>query len=889
MKTINADGTPKSGYWALQPDPAQDPTGAGRAGRLHALPQQNMVPPNSGSTEEVVGMPIATDWTSTEFDDVSLLRLDAPKLYSNDIPLNFFPVLTQTQFNPVLFGNSDVSNPDPNPNLLDQIAIDDRADGTVRVGVISLTPQSLVIDLFFYTSPRWAFVDTTSFLTFPHFISPPPLPTFPIPPSLLARLLFRYFPESKNLPPPALEEGEVEFFQSCDYGGDATVFNRDIANLAALASATAKVNGGAAVKLGPNTQAILYSEPGFAGTSQAISSDTTCLQGLPIGTSIGSLQIRPPVAPFSVSSDCSSCQLSGINLSNSVLDGATLSGTDLSSANLASASLIGAVLEDVNLSHAAIGQAHFDQADMKGSNWLGVDLRTAASFANLILDRASGFGNANLEGVDLTNASLREIDFNFTNLTNAKLSHADLTGANLTQTSLNGADLTNNAILHKADLTFSDLTGAQLPGADLTNASLVNTKTGANFTGAHLDGSYLYIADFSSATLNGATLNDVAFGITVLAGATVNGATFAGTNIGAGATYTLDQLKVANLNGAIFDQQTFGFMDFSGINFSGASFQGATFENITCGGPTNFTGANLTSATFEQDPTSHSLSGCKFDRANLQKATFKTSIAGMGMMLGSSTFNGAQMQGAQMVDTDATGADLTGANMTGANLLGAVLSKPLSLQNAILDGALGLAGNDLTQAPLSTVSLRGTNLSGTKLIQAKLVSAHLEGADLSFAQLQGAALDKANLTGANLYHAFLSNDSQGQVDSAATATQAHLKNVNLSYAVLSGVDFSYANFYGTNPAGQGPCGTTGTGNYQGFTQGCAAAHGATLSDTNFSDAYLFGVDFTDAEIRGVNFSRAILIGANLGATLGNQHVFRRGHESAPVLSDRELI
>jgi len=631
------------------------------------------------------------------------------------------------------------------------------------------------------------------------------------------------------------------------------------------------VNQGAAVQLGPNTQVILYSEPGFAGTSQAISSNTACLDGLPIG----SLQIRPPVVAFSVSSGCSSCQLSGINLSNSVLDGASLSGTDLSSANLTSASLIGAVLEDVNLSHAAISQAHFDQADMKGTSWLGVDLRTAASFANLILDRASGFGDVNLEGVDLTGASLREIDFNFTNLTNAKLSHADLTGANLVQTTLNGADLSNHAILQKADLSFSTLTGAQLPGADLTNANFMGVKAGANFTEAHLDGSYFPFTDFSSATLNGATFNGGQFILTVLAGATVNGATFAGSNIG-DADYTLDQLRVANLYQAIFDKQTFAFMDLSGINFSGASFQGAVFENITCGGPTNFTGANLTSATFQQDP-SQNLSGCNFNGAALQKATFKTGIASLGMKLGSSTFNGAQMQGAQMVGTDVTGTDLTGANMTGANLQGAILTKPLSLQNAILDGALGLAGGDLSGAPLSTVSLRGTNLSQTKLLTTTLTSAHLEGADLSYAQLQGATLDRANLTGANLYHAFLSNDTEGKVDSAATAQQAHLKNVNLSYATLSGVDFTYANFYGTNPAGQNAC-TTEKDNYQGFTKGCATAHGATMSDTNFSDAYLFGVDFTDAEMRGVNFSRAILIGANLDATL-ESNTFSGAHTS----------
>ncbi|MBV9036200.1 MAG: pentapeptide repeat-containing protein [Acidobacteriaceae bacterium] len=866
VKTINADGTPKSGYWALQPDPAQDPNGTGRAGRLVALPEQELVPPNSGTTEEVIGMPLAADWTSTEFDDTALVRLDAPKLYSHDIPLNFVSIATQQGANPVLFGTSAGSN--PLPNLLDQIVIDDRTDGAVRVGVTSQTVYPIFVNLvpFFYTSPRWAFVDKTSFLTFPPFVALPPLPVTPPPPSLLARLLFRVFPESKNLPTPALEEREVEFFQSCGYGGDAAVFNRDIANLAALASSTAKVNQAAAVKLGPNTQVILYSEPGFAGNSQTISSDTNCFDSLPIGTSIGSLQIRSLVAPFSVSSDCSSCQLQGINLSNSLLDGASLSGTNLSNANLTSASLIGAALEDVNLSHATISQAHFDQADMKGTSWFGVDLRTAASFANLILDRASGFGAADLEGVNLTGASLREIDFNFTNLSHATLSHVDLTGANLVQSQLIGTVLTNNAILQKADLTFSTLNGAQLPGADLTNASLIYAKAGADFTGAHLDGSYFVFTDLSSATLNGASLNGSELSLAVLAGATLNGqTTFAGADIG-NADYTLGQLQVANLYQAVFDKNTFAYMNLSGINFSGASFKGATFQNITCGGPTNFTGANLTSATFKQDPP-NSLSSCNFNGATMQKASFQTDAAGLSIKLGSSTFNGAHMQGAQLVGADLTGTDLTGADLTGANFQSAILTKPLSLNNATLDGALGLAGNDLSGAPLEYASLRGTNLSGTKLYGAHLNSANLEGADFSSAQLQGATLDQANLTGANLYGAFLSNDTQGQVDSAATAVQAHLKNANLSYATLSGVDFSYANFYGTTPAGQNTCATT-KDNYQGFTKNCASAHGATMTDTHFPDAYLFGVDFTDAAMRGVDFSRAILIGANLGATLG---------------------
>lgn len=824
VKTINVNGAPKSGYWALQPDPAQDPTKAGRLGRLHALPQQNMS--TLKASWEVVGMPLAADWTSTEFDDTALLRLDAPKLYANDVPLNFFPVpnAQDQNYNALLFGNSVASY----PNYLDQVVIDDRADGTVRVGATSQTLITLLS--FFYLSPRWAFVGSTSFLTFP------PLVTLnPPPPSLLARLQFRFFPESKNLPAPALEQGEVELFQSCGYSGDATVFNRDIADLAVLASSTAKVNQAAAVKLGPNTQVILYSEPGFAGTSQTLASDTNCFDSLPIGTSIGSLQIRPPIAPFSVSSGCSSCQLQGINLSNSVLDGALLSGTDLSNANLTGASLIGTALEDVNLSQATISQAHFDNADMKGTSWFGVDLRTAASFANLILDRASGFGGANLAGVDLTDASLREIDFNFTNLSNAKLLHADLTGANLVQSKLIGTQLTNRAILQKADLSVSTLTNAQLTDADLTHACLDVATANANFTGAHLDSSSLAGTDFRGATLNGAT--------------------FAGADIG-NAFYTLDQLRVANLYQAVFDKQTFLSTNLSGLNFSGASFKGAVFQNITCGGPTNFTGADLTGATFKQNPPNN-LSGCNFNGAILQKAT-------LGVQLGSSTFQCvqiqanlqcAQMQGAQLVGADLTGTDLTGANLTSANLRNAILTNPLSLNGAIFDEAVGLAGGNLSGAQLSNVSLRHTNLSGTKLY--------------------GAQLNGANLDGSNLSGAFLTKPPGG--GAAANLGGAFLRNVNLSQAQLSGADFTNASFYGTIAVGTGTCAVNAN---TGFTNNCATADHAVLNNTQFGGAYLFGVDFTSAQIQGVQFANTVLTGANfnkakvsLDSTIGTNSGF----------------
>lgn len=142
-------------------------------------------------------------------------------------------------------------------------------------------------------------------------------------------------------------------------------------------------------------------------------------------------------------------------------------------------------------------------------------------------------------------------------------------------------------------------------------------------------------------------------------------------------------------------------------------------------------------------------------------------------------------------------------------------------------------------------------------------------------------MNLANLTNATLYHAFLSNDTGGGISNAASLRQAHLKNANLSFAQLSGVDLSLANFYGDNPAGtsNGKCKTAlsprectgpGSGNYEGFTCGCASAASATMTLTDLSRAYLYGVDFSAAQAQGVNFSEAVLTGARFdGASISS--------------------
>ncbi len=96
---------------------------------------------------------------------------------------------------------------------------------------------------------------------------------------------------------------------------------------------------------------------------------------------------------------------------------------------------------------------------------------------------------ANLTGVNLTEADLKWVKLQGSDLCKANLHDANLTGARLTSANLAGVSLTG-AILHMANLSKADLQSASLfraslngailfeanlSGADLMNASLVNT------------------------------------------------------------------------------------------------------------------------------------------------------------------------------------------------------------------------------------------------------------------------------------------------------------------------------------------------------------------------------------------------------------------------------
>jgi hypothetical protein len=100
----------------------------------------------------------------------------------------------------------------------------------------------------------------------------------------------------------------------------------------------------------------------------------------------------------------------------------------------------------------------------------------------------------NLQGADLSNFYLGDVNLNMANLSGANLSNASLRNA-----SLEGANLTG------ANLICANLTGANLTGANLTGANL----TGANLTGANLTGANFSKADLRLVNLDEDIFSDV--------------------------------------------------------------------------------------------------------------------------------------------------------------------------------------------------------------------------------------------------------------------------------------------------------------------------------------------------------------------------------------------
>jgi len=160
---------------------------------------------------------------------------------------------------------------------------------------------------------------------------------------------------------------------------------------------------------------------------------------------------------------------------------------------------VGADLSGISLIGASLREANFIDAKLSGAN-LSKSYLSWAKLGWAILS------DANLSETDLKGADFRKANLSRANLIEAEMMEADLRKVNLSGAILRGANLTE-ANLKNADLRGADLQGAYLVMADLNDANLEK----ANLTGANLTG-----ADFSEANLSGAVLTGANLSRTIL-------------------------------------------------------------------------------------------------------------------------------------------------------------------------------------------------------------------------------------------------------------------------------------------------------------------------------------------------------------------------------------
>ncbi len=383
--------------------------------------------------------------------------------------------------------------------------------------------------------------------------------------------------------------------------------------------------------------------------------------------------------------DCSGQDLTGANLSGRDLDGVNFTGTVLTRADLSNATLRKAHLDKADLTNATVFQTDMTDATLAGATLTGVRFFSTATLVG-----------ADLSGQKLTSAQLSGKDFTGTNLSNAKLQSANLQRATLTGANLSGADLTS------ARLDGAKLNGANLSNADLTNAVITQAYlNGATLRGAILNGVWgwpsaiLREADFSGLDFRANNLMD-------LRGKDLTGANFTGARMnGVG-------LEGATLTGANFTGARMRGIDLVGAtligaNLSGADLTGARLDRTTLTGVRGMATATLTRADFNHA----NLSGTDLSGANLSN-TFLINADLKRANLANANLTSAYLDGAYLVRANLTGANLSHAEFTGADIRRANLTGAHWQDTTCPDGSktdTGCSSVDITPITIPTIEV----------------------------------------------------------------------------------------------------------------------------------------------------------------------------------------
>jgi autotransporter-associated beta strand protein len=354
-----------------------------------------------------------------------------------------------------------------------------------------------------------------------------------------------------------------------------------------------------------------------------------------------------------------------------------------------------------------------------------------------------------------------------------------------------------------ANLAGLDLTQAYLPGANLTGAALnYTTLTNADLANANLSNAYLYFATLTNANLSNANLTNANLESATLTNANLTGAIVAGVTfvdphrsdigITASQLYSTASYQGQNLQGINLENYNLTGWNFSGQNLTNALLHGATLTNarLTNANLTSGTlnGANVTSGTLTKaNLTNASLSGVTLTKANLTGATvtganFEGSNLTISQLYSTASYQAQNLQGINLESFNLTGWDFSRQNLANANLSYGTLT------NANLTGATVAGANfeftTITESQFyCTGSYHAQNLEDINLAFDNLV-----GWDFSGQNLSNANFNQANSTNANFSGADLRGEYGLALDSGNNAT-----NTILAYGTIQGLSLSSNN------------------------------------------------------------------------------------------------